>query len=453
MPYSSLSSSHSSVSEHIHIDMAHEPELVQDNIIEENQIHKYTDDHFINRLDVFNAIHDYNQIDADYNCNYIVDIVDIESNSPIIMSNNTSDCDDDEGYVYNGSHEFDNDLLFDTSYTSNNRSPDVRNSFIDESSNIHINGSNMDLSASASPCPSPLKKLTFRDVSESINKYYETDDKYSNELDILTTFLKGQKNLYLKSRTICELKLNLLMIPSFIGTLMITIFAPIIQGNQWSGAFISALNAIVALLISIVHYLKLESSSEMYLNLTNQYDRLESSIEFASNKITFFENHKDKNDLVLAKMKEVEKKINEIKDSTSILIPAEVKQMFPIICNVNIFSFIKRTEIYKKNLLVKFKDVKNEIRYIEWKWGAKIERKAQHRLDFLLKIKDKLKDEILHYKNAYGCIDELFMKEIKRADNIGLLQIWFFGNKKRLDISENHALKDYFSTIFGDGLA
>lgn len=444
MPYSSTSSSGSSMTnEHIHIDMAHEPELVQDNIIEENQIHKYTDDHFINRLDVFNAIHDYNQIDADYNCNYIVDIVDIESNSPIIMSNNTSDCDDDEGY---GSHEYDSDLLFDTSYKSDNQSSNNRTSFIDESSHIHDSSTTF-VPASASP-NSRLKKLTFREVSESINKYYETDDKYSNELDILTTFLKGQKNLYLKSRTISELKLNLLMIPSFIGTSIITIFAPIIQGNQWSGAFISALNALVALLISIVHYFKLESSSEMYLNLTNQYDRLESSIEFASNKITFFENHKDKKELVLSKMKEVEKKINEIKDSTSILIPAEVKQMFPIICNVNIFSFIKRIEIYKKNLLVKFKDVKNEIRYIEWKWGSKIENKALARLDFLMKIKEKLKDEILHYKNAYGCIDELFMKEIKRAHNMGLFQIWFFDKKRGVDISENHALKDYFSTIF-----
>ena len=503
MSLSSSDSSVSSTSEHIHIDMNHEPELVRDHIIEEIQLHKYTDDHFINRLDVFNALHDYNQIDDDYNFKYA-----IESNSPIIMSNDNSDNSDCD-YEYDP--DYDCDLLFETSGKPSSIS--IWPSFIDESSNVHINeldyppsgvtsgvtsasgpsASGPSASASASgpgpgpsasglgpsasglgpsasglgpsasgpsasasgpsgACPRRLKKLTFREVSESINKYYETDDKYSNELDILTTFLKGQKNLYLKSRTITQLKLNLLMIPSFIGTSIITIFAPIIQGKHWSGAFISALNAIVTLLISIVHYFKLESSSEMYLNMTNQYDRMESSIEFASNKITFFENHKDKNHLVLSKMKEVEKKINEIKDSTSILIPIEVKQIFPIICNVNIFSFIKRIESYKKNLLVKFKDVKNEIRYIQWKWGAKIENKELARLDFLLKIKEKLKNEILHYKNAYGCIDELFMKEIKQAHNIGLFQIWFFDKKRRVDISENHALKDYFSTIFDNGL-
>jgi hypothetical protein len=148
-------------------------------------------------------------------------------------------------------------------------------------------------------------------------------------------------------------------------------------------------------------------------------------------------------------MKEVEKKINEIKETTTIFIPNEVKQIFPIICNVNIFSFIKRIEIYKKNLLVKFKDIKNEILYIEWKWGDKMENKEQKRLDFLLKMKEKIKDEILQYKNAYGCIDELFMREIKQADNTTLLSIWLW--KKPIigfKLTENHALKEYFSTIF-----
>jgi hypothetical protein len=146
-------------------------------------------------------------------------------------------------------------------------------------------------------------------------------------------------------------------------------------------------------------------------------------------------------------MKEVEKKINEIKDTTTLFIPNEVKKIFPIICNVNIFSFIKRIEVYKQNLLIKFKDIKNEILYIEWKWGDKIENKEKKRLEFLFKMKEKIKDEILHYKNAYGCIDELFMKEIKRADNTNLLSIWFCKNIQ-IEFTENHALKEYLSTIF-----
>jgi len=397
------SSPKSSIDDHIHIDMLHE--LDNRMIIEENNVNTYTDQHFIHKLNEDLEILRMN--------NGIY-----ESNSPIIMSNENSDNSDDE---------LDIDYI-DSNYIDSN--------YIDSNyQNTHEKKS--------------LKKLTFREVKKSINKYYEVDDKYSNELDILTTYLKGQKNLYIKSRTITQTKLNMLMIPSLIGTAIISICAPIIQPYYWSGAFISGLNAVVALCISFVHYLKLESSAELFLFLMNQYDRLESSIEFTNNKIAFFENDKEKNDLVLSKMKEVEKKINEIKETTTIFIPNEVKQIFPIICNVNIFSFIKRIEIYKKNLLVKFKDIKNEILYIEWKWGDKIENKEQKRLEFLLKMKEKIKDEILQYKNAYGCIDELFMREIKHADNTTLLSIWFWKNPMiGFKLTENHALKEYFSTIF-----
>jgi len=387
---SSDSSPKSISSEHIHIDMLHD---VDNKIIEDNNsVTEYTDEHFINKLN-----EDLEMIRRNHTT--------YESYSPVMMSNENSD------------DEIDIDIDIDAEY----------NEIINDKPG--------------------LKKLTFSEVRNYMNKYYEMDDKYSNELDILTTYLKGQKNLYIKSRTITQTKINMLMIPSLIGTAIISIFAPIIQSYQWSGAFISGLNALVALFISFIHYLKLESCCEIYLQLMNQYDRLESSIEFTNNKITFFENHKEKNDLVLSKMKEVEKKINEIKETITIFIPNEVKQIFPIICNVNIFSFIKRIELYKQNLLIKLKDIKNEILYIEWKWGDKIENKQQKRLEFLMKIKEKIKDEIFQYKNAYGCIDELFIREIKRADNTGLLQIWFC-KKKDIVLSDNHALKEYLSTIF-----
>lgn len=405
------SSPKSSIDDHIHIDILHE--LDNQMILEENNLNSYTDLHFINKI---NEDLEYLRVNSDI----------YESNSPVIMSNENSD------------DELDIQYIDDCFGNSNSNS-------LDSNNNLYIDNNHYQ-NTHERRC---LKKLSFKEVKNSINKYYEVDDKYSNELDILTTYLKGQKNIYIKSRTITQTKLNMLMIPSLIGTAIISICAPIIQPYTWSGAFISGLNAVVALCISFVHYLKLESSSELFLFLMNQYDRLENSIEFTNNKIAFFENDKEKNDLVLSKMKEVDKKINEIKETTTIFIPNEVKQIFPIICNINIFSFIKRIEIYKQNLLIKFKDIKNEILYIEWKWGDKIENKEQKRLDFLLKMKEKIKDEILQYKNAYGCIDELFMREIKNADNTSLLSIWFCNNQVvGLKVTENHALKEYFSTIF-----
>jgi hypothetical protein len=151
-------------------------------------------------------------------------------------------------------------------------------------------------------------------------------------------------------------------------------------------------------------------------------------------------------------MKKIEKKINEIKENCTIIIPPEVRKMFPIISNLNIFSFIKKIEVYKKNLIVKFKDVKNEILYIKWKWGDSLESKEKSRLEFLYNIKEKIKDEILNYKNAYGSIDEIFIKEIKQADNISFFNIWWCCSsvKQRNITSENPVLKDYLMNIYSD---
>jgi len=380
----------------ITIDIAEDAcNIQQDTIGGVRSLSQYTDEHFINKLN--------EELEKIRN----IKTVSIGSNSPVIMSNNNSDdeeCNDED---------FDNFYEYDVKEKGG------------------------------------FKKLTFQEVSNSINKYYDSDDKYSNELDILTTYLKGQKNLYLKSKSVTQTKINMLMIPSLIGTSIITIFAPIIQSYNWSGAFISGLNACVALLITIVHYLKLESSADRYLHLTSKYDRLESSLEFTNNKLAFINNKTDKNELVLTKMKEIEKKINEIKETNNILIPDEVKRIFPIICHVNIFSFIKRIEVYKTNLIVKLKDIKNEMHYIQWKWGEQMKPKERIRLEFLHTIKDKIKHELLHYKNVYGCIDELFMKEIKRADNISLWNMWCF-TKKNAEISDNPILKDYFSTMLAE---
>lgn len=281
-------------------------------------------------------------------------------------------------------------------------------------------------------------KLTYNDVEKSLGKYYDdTDTKISSELDILITYLKGQKNLYIQSKIVSQTKLNILLIPSLMITAAVTIFAPFIQQFPWSGGFISGLNAITTMLIALANYLKLESSMQTFYHTANQYDKLETSLEFVSSKMLFVGREVDKSHIVLEKIHEIEKKINEIKEWNPLFIPEEVRQAFPIICNINIFSFIKRMEVYKKNLVVKLKDVKNEIRYILHKWDKRVphqsdidddfyletsnEQKSdlrirqEKRIKFLYDIKEKIKEELIHYKTAYGHIDEIFTKEIKYA--------------------------------------
>lgn len=161
------------------------------------------------------------------------------------------------------------------------------------------------------------------------------------------------------------------------------------------------------------------------------------------------ENESEQNSLVLEKLKEMEFKISETKDLCQILIPDEVKMHYPIIYNTNIFRFIQKMEARRKSLIVQFRDIKNEIRYILHKWNrANCETetakkiKEKHRLLYLMELKEKKKAELIEYKNTYNQIDEIFMKEIQYAGSFG----FFTRPPTQLD-SINPVIKDYLKLV------
>jgi hypothetical protein len=216
----------------------------------------------------------------------------------------------------------------------------------------------------------------------------------------------------------------------------------------------------------MINYLKLESSIEIYVYNAKNYDKLEILIEMTSNKLIFLEKEKDKKKFILNQIQEVEKKMCELKEYTNVLIPEEIKRLFPVICHINIFSFIKKIELFKRNLIVKLKDVKNEIRYILFKWKREPEDyvndndyiKEKNRLRFLYEIKNSLKEEIFEFTSAYSHIDTVFSKEIKLAEAkknmVGLCFLCFF--KPKISFSDyrisNPIIDKYFQFIFADEL-
>ena len=211
-----------------------------------------------------------------------------------------------------------------------------------------------------------FKKYSLKDIERSVEKYYDFENKYVSELDILNTYIKGQKNIYIQSKNINQWKLNLLMFPSLILTCCITIFSPFVKCEQLHSGIITGLNALVALLLSMINYLKLESSTEVFFQLANHYDKLEISLDLASSKLIFIDETKPvaKKDSILRTIKDVEEKIVEIKENYSFLVPEEIKTLFPVICHMNIFTFIKKMNSYRNSLIVKLRDIKNEIKYL-----------------------------------------------------------------------------------------
>lgn len=308
-------------------------------------------------------------------------------------------------------------------------------------------------------------KLSIYQVQKNLEKYYDigNSNKYSSEIDILTTYIKGQKNLFIQSKYLTHRKLNCLMFPTLFLAAVITIISPFIECRYWSNGLSSGVNAVIALLLSLINYLKLESSSEMYLLMANNYDKLETSLEMTNSKLIFIEKDHDKRNLVLTKIQEVEHKMIELKESNSLLIPQEIKQLFPIICNINIFLFIKKMEAHKKNLLIKFRDVKNEVRYIlhrlnihEAQKDTIETMKEKHRLSYLYEIKETLKNEIIECRSTYSSIDELFTREIKMAEmkknkyGFGFCFPFCYSNTKPTAKGMNPIIDKYFDYILGE---
>ena len=284
-------------------------------------------------------------------------------------------------------------------------------------------------------------KLNYRDVERSIGKYYKQNQSnalYSNEMDILTTFVKGQKHLYIQSKLLTQQKLNCLVFPEIIISAVITILSPFVECKSWNVGIISGLNAIVTLFISLMNLLKYESSSEMFSLLASLFDNIETSIELTGRKLTIMQHQdNDATSVVLSKFNEVETKISDYKLTNAVLIPEEIKRLFPIISHINIFSFIKKTDLHRKMLIEKLRDIKNEIYFILYKWEKEEKYAHKHsntplspamransqrererdRLTYLYMLKDNTKNEIIEFQNTYSVMDTIFNREISGAEH------------------------------------
>ena len=262
-----------------------------------------------------------------------------------------------------------------------------------------------------------FRKLSFKEVERTIDTF-ESNNKISNELDILITYLNGQKNLYIHSKNFTSCKLNLLMVPTLFLSTCVTIISPFICMYGWSNVTISILNATITLLISLVNYFKLESSLQMYSHMASQYDKLLTILEMANGRLLFLDDEVEQNTIIKDTLREFKEKIYEIKDTNNNFIPEDIKSIFPIISHINVFSFIKRIETYKKSLIYKYCDTNNELRYILFKTQnleCKDDRTKQ-RIIYLINLKNKLRDEFLEYKGAYTYMDDAFIQEIKNAE-------------------------------------
>lgn len=309
-----------------------------------------------------------------------------------------------------------------------------------------------------------FRKITYQEVEDSLNKHYTKELQLSSEIDILLTYLKGQTHIFKQASRVTEQKFNFLMVPAIFMTGTMTVVAPFMAAIGWSGYVFSVLNALLTVVITINNFMKFQAKAAIYLSISNQYDKLGISVEMTRNHYLFVEDGHEKSKLILEKMSDTEKKIMTIQNNyNDNIIPYEVQLMNPVISNINIFSFIKKIDHHKKNLIMDYKDVKNNIRYIMFKWNkeqdsfALNERRTEEieKMQQLLKKKELLKSLLIknNSSNVYSYIDNLFIREIQHSEHYYTYRsagMYLIIRPKPLELFKygNEVVDDYLNFIF-----
>jgi len=271
-----------------------------------------------------------------------------------------------------------------------------------------------DPSATSDFFPS-TSNVVFKDVDDAIRyNYYNKQSHNSTICDMLALYLKGQKILYTEAKTHCEMKLNLLMLPSIFITSACSILGPVLKDTQNGITAISGLSGLTAFILAVITYLKLDAKAEAHRTSAYKFDKLQSYVEFNSGKVLFLDHFSENVETIIL---EVEKSVREIKETNPFVLPEQIRYDFARLYGTNVFAEIKRIQNFEMSMVNKLKDVYNSINDVECRLKVRITSEDTKLYDKLQDKKKELIDKVLRIREEYHSIDTAFEQEIRQYFN------------------------------------
>jgi hypothetical protein len=257
-----------------------------------------------------------------------------------------------------------------------------------------------------------VPKFKYKAVETAMDETYNFKEVNNSTIcDIIAMYLKGQKIIYTEAKTVCEQRLNALMLPAIFITALCTILSLVLKDFTYGPTIVSSLNGINAFLLALINYLKLDAKAEAHRTSAYKFDKLQSFLEFNSGKILFLtgENVEDLKKVIA----DAESTVNEIKSTNQFILPAYIRYNFPRLTNINVFAEVKKIMTTEMMLLTRLKDVMNEhYNYEQDLVGREITEGERDRVERLTQLRSSLTYAVLRLKDEYLNIDDQFEEEI-----------------------------------------